>query len=154
MRWVLGAARCDLLVDDGVLFVGESEREIRYAFREQPDGWRLLRHDRGDPPLLEISAERIEDLFRYLIVELGPIARAYRGLEPRVFPSFDRRPGAGFSRAEQDGAVLVLQHDRVRATFRVEDPFGVSRSTDFTHYADLPLEEIARLILTTTIAPA
>lgn len=153
VRQVLGAARCAVRVDEGVLSVAESEMEIRYRLGREGDGWRLDRIDRGEPPLWELSALSVDDVFRYLVVELAPVARAFHGVEPRIFPTFTREPAAGFDREERDGAVTIVQDGRVRARFRPEDPFGVSRSTDFTHYADLPLDRITELVLTTSVSP-
>lgn len=152
VRSLLGAARCAVRLDAGVLTIGESELEVRYELRDVDGLRRLDRVDRGDPALLEIEAPALDDVFRYLLVELGPVARRFHGLQPAVFPTFAPEVGAGFTRDVRDDGVVVVRGGRMRARFRSEDPFGVSRSTDFTHYADLPLERISELILTTTVS--
>jgi hypothetical protein len=82
------------------------------------------------------------------MVELAPVARAFHELRPVAFPTFDPAVAPGFTRDETADAVIVRQGGRIRAGFRPEDPSGISRSRDFTWYADVPLEEIADLVLT------
>lgn len=153
-RRVLGAARCSIREDEAGFWISEGEGDVRYLVRRMPDHLRLVRYDRGDEPLWQMSADDAVDLARFLMVELGPVARQCRGLVPVVFPTFDPGVSAGFDRQVDDGGIVVRQAGRIRGLFPQEDPFGVSRSTDFTWYADVDPDRIAELILTTTVAPA
>jgi hypothetical protein len=151
---VLGAARCSTLHDEAGLWISEGEGEVRYLVRRMPDHFRLVRYDRGDDPVWQVSADDLDDVARFLMVELGPVARAYHGLVPVIFPTFDPTVAPDAERQIDAQGIVVRKQGKIRGVFPSEDQSGVSRSTDFTWYADVELEHIAGLILTTTVAPA
>jgi hypothetical protein len=136
------------LVDDGVeTTVADPTDEVCFIVSDRADGGlSVARRERDQEPVWVMSAADVDVVGRFLSVEVAPAVRSADGYEPLVL-SFGDEPRPGWAVAQDVDAQRVLGPDGAEvARFALEDPFGVSRSTAFTHYADASWEDFFSLL--------
>lgn len=130
--------------DDGVQhLVADAADEVCFIVSEQSDGTAaVFRRERDQEPVWVMAAKDIDDVGRFLCVELGPAARSLDGMEP-VLVSFGDEIRTGWRVDQDEDRLRVLDPGGTEiAAFALEDPFGVSRSAAFTQYAQVSWEDL------------
>lgn len=130
-------------VEDGAIVVLTSDFELRYELRRRSDGMLHVEfQERAARPVSRVEAGRLDDVERWLLLQLRSDVRRARGFRAAPAGPPGDAPASGFtsSRSDDDLVVSDPRGPRMR--------FFRAAATDttwvrWTHLADLPLQEVA-----------